>query len=84
MFKLVLGEARTYFVETRRNSKLLHVVLPLRGRFKGKTDETFHFAVLTAKSNSGLEIRPWVERGISSREEMGITQGYFFTNFTGG
>jgi len=34
-FKLVLCEARTYFAEARRNTKLPHVVLLFRGRFKG-------------------------------------------------
>ena len=34
VFKLVLGEMRTYFAAARRNTKLSHVVLPLRGRFK--------------------------------------------------
>ena len=58
VFKLVLGEVRTYFAEARSNSKLPHVVLPLRGRFKGETGETVHFVVVTAKSNSVLEIGP--------------------------
>ena len=53
--KLVLGEVRYYFTDARRNSKLLHVVLPLRDRFKGETGETFHFVVVTSKINSGLE-----------------------------
>ena len=35
VLKLVWGETRTHFAEARRNTKLPHVVLPLRGRFKG-------------------------------------------------
>ena len=37
VLKLVWGETRTYFAEARRNTKLPHVFLPLRGRFKGET-----------------------------------------------
>ena len=84
VFKLVLGEARTYFAEARRNAKFPHVVLPLRGRFKGETGETYHFVVVTARSNSGLKIGEWMKRGIESRERRGIFQGYFFTNSKGG
>ena len=56
MLKLVLGEVRTYVDEVRRNSTLPRVALPLRGRFKGETEETFHFVVVTGESNSELEI----------------------------
>ena len=82
--KLVLGEVRTYFVEARRNTKLPHVVLSLRGRFKGETGETFHFVVVTAKIISGLGIWYWMERGIASRKKQGLTQGCFFINSKGG
>ena len=71
------------FIVARSNSKLHHVVLPLRGRLKGETGETFHFVVVTAKSNSGLEIGPWIEMGIALRERRGVYQGYFFTTTKG-
>ena len=41
VFKLVLGEARNYMVGARDGLKLPHLVLPLRGKFKGETGETF-------------------------------------------
>ena len=41
VFKLVLGEARNYMVGARDCLKLPHLVLPLRGKFKGKTGESF-------------------------------------------
>ena len=56
VLELVLGDVRTYVDEDMRNSTLPRVVLPLRGRFKGETEETFHFVVVTRESNSGLEI----------------------------
>ena len=67
----------------RSNSKLHHAVLPLRGRLKGETGETFHFVVVTAKSNLGLEIGPWIEMGIALRERRGVYQGYLFTTTKG-
>ena len=59
------------------NTKLSHVVLPLRERFKGETGGTFHFVVVTAKSGSGLKIGLWTERGIASQEKRSVTQGFF-------
>lgn len=84
MFKLVLGEERTYFAETRRNRKLPRIILPLRGIFKGETGETLHFVVVTAKSDSSLSIGSWMEREIASRERRGLAQGYLFVNSSGG
>ena len=56
VFKLVLGEAREYLLDGRNSRIHPHVVLPLRGRFKGEKEESFHFLVVTARSNSGLVI----------------------------
>lgn len=39
--------------------------------------------VVTAKSNSGLKIGPWIKRGIVSRERCGVYQDYFFTTSKG-
>ena len=81
--QMLLRDTRAYFAEARRNSKLSHVVLPLCGRFKGETGETFDFVTVTAKSDSGLKIGSWVERGIDSRDKREITQDYFFTSIKG-
>ena len=83
VFKLVLGEARDYIAEARKNIKLPRVVLPLRKRFKGETGESFHFVMITVKSHSGLEIGPWLEKGIELQEKRGITIGYCFINEKG-
>ena len=58
VIKLVLGEARDYFTETRNIIKLPHAVFFFRRIFMRETGKTFHFVVVIAKSNSGLEIRP--------------------------
>ena len=60
--KLVLGETRDYIDEAENHYKFKHVVLPLRGRFKGESGEGFHFVAVTTKTNSGLCIGPWVRR----------------------
>ena len=84
MLKLVLGEARDFLLEARSNRAHPRVVLPLRGKFKGEIGESFHFVAVTAKSNSGLAIGKWLERGITFRERRGVIRGYFFTNNKGG
>ena len=67
-----------------RNNRLHpHVVLPLKGRFKGVTRESFHFVVVTARISSGLMIEKWLERGITFRERRGVVRGYFFANSKG-
>ena len=84
VFKLVLGKARDFLLEARSNWAHSHVILPLRGKFKGETGESFHFVAVTAKINSGLAIGKWLERGIAFRERRGVIRGYFFTNNKGG
>ena len=54
----MIGKVRAYFAEARSHNKLPRLVFPLRGRFKGEIGETFHFVVVAAKSNSGLNIGP--------------------------
>jgi hypothetical protein len=41
---------------------LRHVVIPLLGRFKNEDGEKWHVMVSVNKSNSGIEIRKWIER----------------------
>ena len=55
VFKLNLCEIRKFFLESSRNMKEPHIVLPSRGRFKSETGESFHFVSVTSKSNSGLQ-----------------------------
>ena len=39
--------------------------------------------MVIVKSDSGLRIGPWLERGIYFQEKRGVTRGYFFTNGKG-
>ena len=82
-FKLVLGETREYLEETESHYKFKHVVLPLRGRFKGESGEGFHFVAVTTKSNSGLCIGPWVRRALILKEKRKIFRGFVFVDTKG-
>ena len=76
---MVLGKARNFLLEARSNRAPSHVILSLRGRFKGKTGESFHFVAVTAKKNSRLTIGKWLER-----KRRGVVRDYFYTNKKGG
>ena len=84
VFKLMLGKARDCMMEAKSNRTHPRLVLPLRGRFKEKIGKSFHFVVVTTRSNSGLEIGKWLERGITFHKRRGFVRGYFFTNSKGG
>ena len=43
-------------------AELQHVVIPLLGRFKNEDGEKWHVMVAVNRSNSGIEIRLWIER----------------------
>ena len=49
ILKLVLGETRDFIDESETHWKYKHVVLPLRGRFKGESRKVFHFAAVWFK-----------------------------------
>ena len=76
--KMVLGETREYFALSINNAKHKHVILPLKGRFKGENGEGYHIVAVSAETDWGLKIGPWVERGLVLKERRGISQGYYF------
>ena len=78
--KIILGETPNYFGESQCNLQHKHVVLPLRGRFKGQNCEGFHFLVVSSKTDSGLCICPWVKRGLDIKERRDIKNGLFFVD----
>ena len=47
-----------------------HVIIPLRGRFKGETGERCHLVPLPAKTSSGVRIREAARLLIAARSEM--------------
>ena len=56
------------------------MILPLRGRFKGDTSESFHFLAITVKMHSGLMIGSWLKRALVFKEERGVTIGFLFVD----
>ena len=56
--RIVLGESREFLEEGEANGKHSHVVLPLRGRFKGENGEGCHLVVVSARTKSRLQHKP--------------------------
>lgn len=81
--KLVLGETRDCLEEVENHYKFKHVVLSLRGPFKGESGEGFHFVAITTKSNSGLCIGSWVRRALILKEKRNFFRGFFFVDTKG-
>ena len=46
----------------RIDKDILHVVVPLLGRFKGETGERCYLLLLANTTDSGIQMRKWVER----------------------
>ena len=56
--KISLGETREFFEEAERHSKHGHVILLLRGIFKGDNRENCHFVTVNSLTNAGLRLGP--------------------------
>ena len=65
------------------NGKHIHVVLPLRGRFKGENGEGFHLVVVLVRTDSGLQLKPWLCRSISWKVNRGLFRGFLFVDDKG-
>ena len=80
---MILRKVRNVFEEARYHHKRPHVVLPLLGRFKGETGETYHMIVVSGETNSGLKIGKWVKIGLKLKERSGLVRRYYFTDKKG-
>jgi hypothetical protein len=60
-----------------------HVIIPLLGKFKGEVNARYHLAPLAAQTNSGLQVRKWVERLVQVREGEGRLRGPAFCDTAG-
>ena len=56
-FELVLGEIWDFIDEAESHLKHKHIVLLLRGRFKGESGDGFHFVAVSTRTDSELCIR---------------------------
>ena len=48
--------------ETIKKKDCLHIMVTLKGRFKGETGEKWHMLPLVDITESGIEVRKWVGR----------------------
>ena len=51
-----------HFGKHEQDPTLNHVVIPLLGRFKNEDGSRYHLMLSVDKTNSGIEVRKWVER----------------------
>ena len=75
-FVLALRENEIFMVEAHglyshndygRNEEdpsLNHFVIPLLGRFKNEDGSRYHFMFCVERTNSGLEVRKWIDRSV--------------------
>jgi hypothetical protein len=82
VFLTDLHGLRKYLGETRALGRD-HVIIPLLGRFKGELHSRYHLAPMASITDSGLQVRRWIERLVQVREEEGRTQGPAFCNSRG-
>jgi len=60
-----------------------HVVVPLLGRFKGETGESYHLLCTVDVTNHGLEPRKWIGRLIHLLQNKGFRNGPLFRSAQG-
>jgi hypothetical protein len=55
-----------------------HVIVPLLGRYKGEMHNRYHLTPLAASTNSGIQVRCWLERLVGVWRDIGRTHGPAF------
>lgn len=80
-----LAGIRQHLAESKQN-KVPHVIIALLGRFKNEHgDSNYHLLPVVNITSSGIEVRKWIERGVSMCEVVGYTRGPLFRDpVTGG
>ena len=69
--------------ETENHWSYKHIVLTLRGKFKGESGKNYHLVVVTANTKSGLCIGPWVRRALVLKVKMNLIRGFSFVDVKG-
>jgi len=64
-----LDRLLTFWDESRLD-KDSHVMLTLKGRFKGEVDERWHLVSISDATHSGLPFRKWMERVLHRRVNL--------------
>jgi hypothetical protein len=55
-----------------------HVIVPLLGRYKGEMHQRYHLTPLAATTNSGIQVKAWLECLVGVWKEVGQTHGPAF------
>jgi hypothetical protein len=81
---VVLTELRTKIQLEDKDDVPAHVAVPLRGRFKARSNNIVNIFVHTAaKTASGLTPGLWIRRLVDVLEAVGITRGWLFQDDNG-
>ena len=78
---LVAIEGLVKFWDETKKATIPHIMLTLRGRFKGERDLRWHCVPIADHSKSGkaLPVRMWLTRLLSRRvDREGATSGWLF------
>ena len=59
---MLLTEMLQFWEETRKKKDLSHIMVTLKGRFKGETGEKLHMFPLVEITELVIEVRKWVGR----------------------
>ena len=68
---------REFWNETK-NAEVPHIMLTLRGRFKGEEGWKWHMLPIADVTKSRIPHRRWITRGMESRARKGWQGGWFF------
>jgi hypothetical protein len=71
---------RKYLVELHDKDL---VIVSLLGKYKGEIHHRYHLTPMAGTTNSGLQIRLWLERLVSVQQEKGLTRGAAFSDVNG-
>jgi hypothetical protein len=80
--KMDIAGFMLYF-EAGRDHASPHVMIPLLGRFKGKTGEQWHLLPIVWRSRSGIEAGSWASRLLTSLLERNRRHGFVFADKKG-
>ena len=81
---MILLDGRLTFWDELRLGKDSHVMLTLKGRFKGEVDERWHLVPISNATRSGLPFRKWMERVLHRRVNLhGGESGWLFQDQRG-
>ena len=73
----------SFWDETRLDEDS-HVMLTLKGRFKGEVDERWHLVPISDATRSGLPFRKWMERVLHRRVNLQVQEsGWLFQDRRG-